>query len=1235
MDSIVNKIQLPDEFIQEVATRQGVTKTELDALQLALQGFSGSEIAKKLDISQPAVRKRLGESYKKFKIEGSKNKKIYELKQHLFEDYQALEAKKLKISENWGEAVDVEGFQGRKEEISELSGWIVDRKCRLVAVLGLGGIGKTILAAKIVEQVRDTFNYIIWRSLRNSPKLNDILSDILHFLPNDNRIDFKLDDDNHNKKILYLIDVLRKHRCLIILDNVESLFSSSKGKEHELVGKYQDGYQNYADLFKKVGETSHKSCLLLTSREKPLEVAMLEGKNLPVKVLQLKGLNFKDANAILKDKGFTDSNCSKQELENLKELVRLYSGNPLALKIVATTLYDLFNNNVAEFLEQIGQKTAVYGNIRTLLEEQFNRLSELEKQLMYWFAISRDSVSLADMKKDLIVQDNIRILEAVESLLRRSLIEKAIEKVVDGEIVTFSLQSVVADYITKTLIYQAAEAIKRGNPYEVINEYPLIRAQSLDYFRQKKERSILEPLKKQLVEFFGSENELKLQLKNILQQLRQQPPARKGYAAGNIINLLRHLQINKSQINKSQINLSGWDFSELTIRQAYFKDVRLQDTRFTKSDLKNSVFNDTMSSLVSVGFSHNGKYFATGVINGEVRLWQSHDRKLFRILKEHTVWVWAFAFSPDNKTLASGSADYKIKLWDIDSGKCIDTLTEHTSKVYSVAFNSDGTLLASASEDQSVKIWDVKTRKCQKTLEGHNGSVLSVDFHPKQKDIIAISGAKGNIKLLNIHTGECNKTFNVHEDSLIKNEEDKIINAIHFHPDGKLLVSCGADKTIRLWELETGSCKKTLLGHEGKVYKVRFSPDGNIIASCSEDRTIKLWDTHSGECKRTLRDHTSQVWDICFHPSGRTLISGSDDQTARIWNIKYGTCWNILKGYNRGVFSLAFTPDSKILVSAQDDQIHLRELQNFQCYQLRGHQGRIRSVAFSSYVSSCGGTLTLASGSADRTIKLWDIQNFNDGKEIRTLKEHENWVLSVVFSPDGKTLASGGEDNTIRVWNVNTGACKRVIMGHSHWVCAIAFNPKDSNTIACGNADSTVKLWNVNTGECIQTLEEHKDLVYSVAFSPDGKTLATGSEDKTIKLWNPITGECLHTLRQHAQQVYSVAFSPNGEMLASGSGDTTINLWQVKTGALLYTLADGHTLPIRCVAFSPDGKFLASGGEDEKIQLWDLKTYHNFKQLICSRFYEGMEITNIVGLTEPEKASLKALGAVEKYDNES
>ncbi|MCX7592375.1 MAG: NB-ARC domain-containing protein [Fischerella sp.] len=1199
MVSTADMSQLPESFIIEVATRNGVTKTELDTLLLALKDNSGSKIADKLKISQPAVRKRLGECYRKFNIEGSSNKKLYDLRHRLLDLYQQQtnQADLNLLREDWGEAVDVGDFRGREEELLELEQWIEgtdSSRCRLVAILGIGGIGKTVLAARIARKLQTNFDYLIWRSLRNAPSLGEILTQLLRFLPHEAEPDLP---NNDNTLILRLIDALQKHRCLVILDNVESVLRSGEGKVLERAGEYQPGYENYGYLFKKVAEGVHQSCLLLTSREKPKEVAALEGKNLPVKVLQLTGLDIEEARAILQDKGCY---CSDGQL---RELVARYSGNPLALKIVATTIYDLFSNNVTEFLNQIQEQTAVYGDIRALLDQQFQRLSELEKQLMYWLAIHREYVSLTELQQDLITPEPaIRILEAVESLLRRSLIEK------ETGSSRFRQQSVVMEYVTEKLMEQVIEEISKGQTLEFINIYPLMKARSLDYIRKTQERLILEPLKRKLLSVFGAE--LESHLRRMLAALQQEPLPKKGYAAGNLINLLRQLQIEKSQKD-----LSGRDFSDLTIWQAYLEDVMLQNTSFTNADLTGSVFAETMSSLVSVGFSPNGEYFATGAINGEVRLWQASDTKQLCIYRGHTAWVWAFAFSPDSQILASGSADYTVKLWNVHTGECLNTLQAHTNKVYSVAFSPDGRILASASEDQTIKLWDVNTGNCLKTLQGHSDWVWSVTFNPSIDRILASGSADGSIKLWDIHTGECLKTLTGHKSDVF---------SVAFCPSGLILASSSEDQTIKHWDIATGKCLRTLKGHSKKVYSVRFSPDGKTLASGSEDRTIKLWDIQTSECLLTLTGHHSQVWAIAFSPDGRTLISSSDDQTARLWDVATGNCLNVLQGYTRDVYSVAFSPNNQTLASGRDDYtIGLWNLHTYECHSLRGHQGRIRSVAF------CPDGQMLASGSADNTIKLWDIRDIGNSTCMQTLTGHTNWVWTVVFSPDGQTLASSSEDRTIRVWDVNTGECLQILTGHEHWVWTVAFSP-DGRTLASGSADSTIKLWNVHTGECIRTLTDHKDLVWSVAFSPDGKILASGSEDQTVKLWNYSTGECLHNLEGHTKQVYSVAFSPDGKLLASGSGDTTVKLWQVSTGVCADTLKRGHTAAIRSVAFSADGRLLASGGEDENIQLWDVQKCTRMRLLKSNRLYEHMEITGISGLTDAEKASLKALGAVER-----
>jgi serine/threonine protein kinase len=209
------------------------------------------------------------------------------------------------------------------------------------------------------------------------------------------------------------------------------------------------------------------------------------------------------------------------------------------------------------------------------------------------------------------------------------------------------------------------------------------------------------------------------------------------------------------------------------------------------------------------------------------------------------------------------------------------------------------------------------------------------------------------------------------------------------------------------------------------------------------------------------------------------------------------------------------------------------------------------------------------------------------GNLLQTLTSHSYSVTSVAYSPDGQTLASGSGDKTIKLWNVKTGNLLYTISVFSYLVYSVAYSP-DGRTFASGSFDSTIKLWNVKTGNLLQTLKGHSNLVISVAYSPDGQTLATGSGDKTIKLWNVKTGNLLQTLTDHTDWVYSVAYSPDGRTLASGSDDSTIKLWDVKTGNLLQTLK-GHSNLVISVAYSPDGRTLASGSDDKTIKIWRLK----------------------------------------------
>ncbi|BAG03646.1 hypothetical protein [Microcystis aeruginosa] len=245
---------------------------------------------------------------------------------------------------------------------------------------------------------------------------------------------------------------------------------------------------------------------------------------------------------------------------------------------------------------------------------------------------------------------------------------------------------------------------------------------------------------------------------------------------------------------------------------------------------------------------------------------------------------------------------------------------------------------------------------------------------------------------------------------------------------------------------------------------------------------------------------------------------------------------------------------------------------------LEGHKDFVTSVNFSPDGK------TLVSVSRDNTIKLWNVET---GEEIRTLKGHDG-VQSVNFSPDGKTLVSGSWDNTIKLWNVETGEEIRTLKGHNGPVNSVNFSP-DGKTLVSGSGDKTIKLWNVETGQEIRTLKGHDNSVISVNFSPDGKTLVSGSGDNTIKLWNVETGEEIRTLKGHDSYVNSVNFSPDGKTLVSVSRDNTIKLWNVKTGKEIRTIK-GHDIYFRSVNFSPDGKTLVSGSGDKTIKLWNVET---------------------------------------------
>jgi WD40 repeat protein len=1087
--------------------------------------------------------------------------------------------------QDWGESIDTHLFCGREQELATLTHWVLGERCRLVALLGLGGMGKSSLSVKFAQQVATEFDYLVWRSLRNAPPLADLVQDLVKFLSNGR---------DSNGELPQLLQHLRASRCLIVLDNIETLLQNNR-----LVGQYRAGYEGYGELFGLIGEIAHSSCLLLTSREKPAEVALQEGNALAVKSLQLSG-SLAASLALLQAKGLVGSPPIQQQL------CQRYDCSPLAIKIVSTSIKELFDSQIERFL---AQDITVFGDIDQLLNQQFNRMSALEQTITYWLAIHRTLTPLVQLETDIIPRvSKLQLLGALESLSRRSFLEQK-----SGQ---YTLQPVVMEYITHRLIERMNEELMSNGQIEegsLFVSHALSITNAKPEIKESQMQMILAPIASHLKTALRSPQILRLHLQSILQRL-QKVQIDCAYAAGNIINLARYLSID----------LTGWDFSSLSIWHANLQGTTLHRVNFANCHFSDAIFTQIFAGILTLAYSPDGSILACGDAAGSVHLWHIAKGELLLTLKKHRGWVWSLAWSPDGRILATGGDDKTVKLWAVHnlenhSGEAFKTLSE-TNAVWSLAWSPDGQTLASSSFDRTIKLWDPITGNCQQALLGHDDLVTTVVWHP-DGSTLASGSLDCTIKIWNWPTGECLKSLQEHIGG---------VRAVAWSPDGHTLASGSADLTVKLWDTNTGTVSKTLRGHQKLVSALAWSPNNENLVSGGYDKQVIVWNVRSGKPLQVFQGHTSEVWSVdwCRENDGNSPIvaSGSYDKTVKLWDVEQGECVNTLQGRTSGICGVAWSPDNQLLASCgEDNTIRLWDPQTGSCLKtLQGHASEVWSVAW------CPDGNTLASGSGDRTIKLWDAQT---GKCLQTFSGYEDWVLSVAWCPvttgapnDSWILAGGSACRQVKLWDPQSGKQLQKFSAHSGFIWSVAWSTNGS-ILASGSADAQVRLWNRHTGMCLATLQGHTGFVWSVAWSANDHFLASGSDDSTIILWDAQTFQAIHTLQGHHDAVRTVAWNPSGRILASGSHDGEIKLWDVNSGVQLKTLR-GHGDRVYALAWSQDGKAIASCSADETILLWNADTGVCLRTFSTERPYQDTNITDVTGLTEAQQSTLVALGAI-------
>jgi WD40 repeat protein len=477
-----------------------------------------------------------------------------------------------------------------------------------------------------------------------------------------------------------------------------------------------------------------------------------------------------------------------------------------------------------------------------------------------------------------------------------------------------------------------------------------------------------------------------------------------------------------------------------------------------------------------------------------------------------------------------------------------------------------------------------------RVIEGHQGHIRSVAVTPDGRRLISAADDK-TVRVWDLETGATVRILNGHAEA---------VKAVALTADGHRIVSCSYDHTLKIWDLETGVELRTLTGHQDAVTGVALTPDGRFAISSSRDKTLKVWDLETGADLRTLQGHQAAVNGVAVSFDGRIAISASDDKTLKLWNIESSADLGTLEGHADGVNAVAVTPDDKYVISASNDgMVGIWDVGTGDSYGLTGHQMFVLSVAVTP-----DGKRIVSSG-LDGTVRVWDLQTRT---AVRVLKAQAVFVFAVAVTPNGRRIISGGFDDTIKVWDPEANAAPEMSEKHKQWVNEVAVNG-DGRRAVSASYDHTARVWDLKTGTTLITFAGHGESVNAVALTPDGRCAITGSADKTLKLWDLDSGAVIRTFEGHTNEVRAVAVTPDGRRAISGAQDNTLKIWDLAAETALRTL-EGHTDDVTRVAVTSDGRRAVSGSLDRSLKVWDLETGAELRTLLGHTFWiEGLALT--------------------------
>jgi WD40 repeat protein len=563
----------------------------------------------------------------------------------------------------------------------------------------------------------------------------------------------------------------------------------------------------------------------------------------------------------------------------------------------------------------------------------------------------------------------------------------------------------------------------------------------------------------------------------------------------------------------------------------------------------------------AVAVTPDGRRAVAASGDGTLRLWDLDSGQTLHTLEGHTRRVNAVALTPDGWRALSASEDGTLRLWDLDNGQTLRTLEGHTRAVNAVALTSDGWRAVSASGDGTLRLWDLDNGQTLREIKAHQSAAYAVAAIADGRRVVSGS-AGGMLRVWDWESGQMLREIKAHQSA---------VNAVGVIGTGRRIVSASAGGMLRVWDSENGQRLREIKAHQSAINAIGIAPDGRRSVSASSDRALGVWDLESGERLRSLRGHLDEVRTVAITLEARHAVSGSADGTLRIWDWESG---KILRSLDLdSVRAVAVTPKGRCAVSGSaGGTLRVWDWQNGQMLrEIKAHQSAINAVAI-AVEGRCA-----ISGSAGGTLRAWDWQN---GQMLREIKAHQSAINAVAIAVEGRCAISGSAGGMLRAWDWQNGQRLREIKAHQSAINAVAI-VADGRCAVSGSAGGMLRAWDWQNGQRLGEIKAHQSAINAVAITPDGRRAISASDDRTLGVWDLESGQMLPEMKAHQNALNAVALTPDGKRVVSGSGHGIIRVWELVNGEEITTFAaDGRILGC---AVAPDGRTIIAGDESGQV----------------------------------------------------